>query len=273
MFRGRSRARPRRAAEGASRRFRLGAALRQEERRGRTLPLRRIAVLTVLLLALAGGGYGGSRVLTGDTLRARDVTVVGARIMDPRSIAAAADVAGRSLLTLDTEAAARRVAALPGVREARVQRDWPRGVIIDVSERQGWGYWQTAGVRRVIDIDGRVLDRARPPAGDAPTIIEFGPPLDSEAGIAPDPDTVRLVDRLLSDGTFDLLRVRPAGFLFSGERGLTVLVEDAPHAVFGDSANYEFKVAAWGALLDRIEERRIEVREIDLRFGSHLVLR
>ena len=34
-----------------------------------------------------------------------------------------------------------------------------------------------------------------------------------------------------------------------------------------------FKVAAWGALLDRIEEQRLEVREIDLRFGRHVVMR
>ncbi len=273
MFRRRSRSRSRPPPGGGAGRFQLGAAPRPEERRGRRLPLRRIAVVTVLLVALAGAGYGGARVLLGDTLRARDVTVVGAQITDPLSVAAAAEVAGQSLLTLDIDAVARRVTALPGVRAAKVQRNWPRGVIIDITEHQSWGYWQAGGVRRVIDIDGRVLDRARPPADDAPTIIEFGPPLDPEAGIIADPDTVRLVNRLLSDGTFDLLRVSPVGFVFRGDRGLTVLVEGAPHAVFGDSHNYEFKVAAWGALLDRIDQRQIEVREIDLRFGSHLVLR
>ena len=34
-----------------------------------------------------------------------------------------------------------------------------------------------------------------------------------------------------------------------------------------------FKVAAWGALLDRIEQEQLEVHEIDLRFGDQLVMR
>ena len=273
MFRRRSASWPRRARRRAAGRFELGAARRSEARRGWRLPLRRIAVAAVLLLALGGAGYGGSWLLLGDTLRVRDVTVVGTQISDPFEVVSAAAVGGRSLLLLDTGATAARVAALPGVREATVHREWPRGVIIDLTEHQGWGYWQAAGVRRVIDIDGRVVDRGRPPADDAPTIIEVGPLIDVEAGAVPDPDTVRLVHRLLSDGTFELLRITPAGFVFRSDRGLTVLVEDGPHALLGDSHNYEFKVAAWGALLDRIEQRHIQVREIDLRFGSQLVLR
>ena len=272
-FRRRSASRPRRARRRASGRFELGTARQPEARRGWRLPLRRIAVAAVLLLALGGAGYGGSWLLLGDTLRVRDVTVVGTQISNPFEVVSTAAVGGRSLLLLDTGAAAERVAALPGVREAMVHREWPRGVIIDLTEHQGWGYWQASGVRRVIDIDGRVLDRARPPADDAPTIIEVGPPIDIEAGAVPDADTVRLVHRLLSDGTFELLRITPAGFVFRRDRGLTVLVEDGPHALLGDSHNYEFKVAAWGALLDRIEQRHLRVREIDLRFGSQLVLR
>ena len=154
-----------------------------------------------------------------------------------------------------------------------MHRDWPRGVIIDITERQGWGYWQVGGVRRLIDADGHPLDRARPPAEDAPTVIEVGPPAGPAESMRPDPDTVRLVDRLLREGAFDLLRVKPQGFIFRRDRGLTVLIAGGPHAVLGDSHNYEFKVASWGALLDRIEEQRLTVREIDLRFGRQLVMR
>ena len=273
MFRRRSNGRRQRAPARSPARFELGVARHEQRRRGPRLPLRRIALVVLLLATLGGAGYGASRLLLGDALRARDVTVLGAQITDPFAVAAAAAVGGESLLTLDTAAAARRVAALPGVREANVHRDWPRGVIIDITEHQAWGYWQASGVRRIIDIDGQLMERARPPADDAPTIIEVGPPADADAGMTADPDTVRLVDRLLGDGAFDLLRVTPAGFVFRRDRGLTVLVEDGPHAVFGDSHNYEFKVAAWGALLDRIEEQRLEAREIDLRFGRHVVMR
>ena len=262
------------AARGRGRaRFELGAAPREQPRRELGRPLRRIAMAALLVALLGGGGYGASWLLLGDTLRVRDVTVVGAQITDPHTVAAAASVGGESMLTLNTATVAQRVSALPRVSGATVHRDWPRGLIIDVTEHQGWGYWQASGSRRLIDIDGQVLVQARPPAADAPTIIEVGPPLESGTGMAPDPDTVRLVAHLLDEGAFDLLRVRPEAFVFRRDRGLTVLVDGGPHAVFGDSHNYEFKLTAWGALLDRIEAQRLQVREIDLRFGRRLVLR
>ena len=258
---------------------RVGSALPRSQpaparRRGpMTLPWRRLVLTATLLAVTAGLAYGTQLVLLGDTLRVRDVTVIGAEVADPFEIAAAAGVTGQSLLTLDGDAAAARVASLPAVRSATVQRDWPRGVVIDVTEHQGWGYWQLGSDRRVIDVEGQISERARPPAADAPTIIEVGPAVAAGGRIGPDRDAVRLVDRLLSDGAFNRLRVTPAGFLFQRDRGLVVLIEGGPDAVFGDSHNYEFKVAAWGALLDRIEEQRIEVQEIDLRFGRHVVMR
>ncbi len=243
-------------------------------RRGRlTLPWRRLLLTATLLTVTAGLVYGAQLLLLGDTLRVRDVTVIGAEAADPFDIAAAAGVTGQSLLALDSDAAAARVASLPAVRSATVQRDWPRGIVIDVTEHQGWGYWQLGSERRVINVEGQASGSARPPPSDAPTIIEVGPTGAAGERINPDRDTVQLVDRLLSDGTFQRLRVTAAGFLFQRDRGLVVLIDGGPDAVFGDSHNYEFKVAAWGALLDRIEEQRLDVREIDLRFGRHVVMR
>lgn len=259
---------------GSRRRFELGAVRRPPPRRRLHVPLLRIAVTTAVLAILGGVTYGSASLLTGETLRVRDVTVVGAQITDPHVIARASGLGGESLLTLNATAAAARVAAIEGIREATVHRDWPNAVIIDVIEDQAWGYWQNGDVRRLISADGRVLGLSRPPAEGAPTIIEVGPPANADAPpLEPDRDTVQLVARLIGDDTFKQLRVTPAGFIFRRDRGLTVLVAEGPHAVFGDSHNYEFKVAAWGALLDRIDEQRLEANEIDLRFGASLVLR
>jgi cell division protein FtsQ len=268
----------RRAAGGATnsrRRFELGAVRQRAPRRRLHIPFRRIAVTLVVFAAIGGTVYGAGWLLLGDTLRVRDVTVVGAQITDPFAIVRASGVGGESLLTLDAGEAAARIAALEGVRDATVHRDWPNGVIIDVTEDQAWGYWQVGEVRRLISADGKVLGLARAPAEGAPTIIEVGPPATAENPllVEPDRDTVQLVARLSSDSTFKHLRVTPTGFIFRRDRGLTVLVEQGPHAVFGDSHNYEFKVAAWGALLGRIEEQQIDANEIDLRFGKSLVLR
>jgi cell division protein FtsQ len=254
-------------------RFELGA-VRRTERQQISIPLKRIVTLTLVVAVLAGSAYGVSVLLLGDTMRVREVTVVGTQITDPHALVAAAALGGESMLDFDTAAAIARITQLPGVASADVQRAWPNGVVIDITEEQGWGFWQARGVRRLIGADGRLLEHARAPADDAPTIIESGPPpATGEPALQPDRDTVQLVARLRSDGTFEHLRVTPTNFVFRHDRGLTILIEEGPHAVFGDSHNYDFKIAAWGALLDRIEQQRLEANEVDLRFGGNLVLR
>ena len=271
---GRRSARAERSGPGG--RFMLGRAPEPPAPRGRRLAWltwRRAAIALTLLVLAPAAGLGALELLWGDTLRVQEVRVDGVEVTHPLAVAAAAGVEGDSLLWLDEAAAARRIEQLPTVREARVSREWPRAIAVVVVEEQGWGYWQRGDVRRVIDADGRVLTHGRPPAPEAVTIFEVTRPAAPAGALRPDPDTVRLVDRLLQDSTFTRLRVTPRAFVFDPERGLAVVTEESPDALFGDSHDYDFKIAAWGALLDRIERDRLEVSEIDLRFGRRMVLR
>jgi hypothetical protein len=142
----------------------------------------------------------------GDSLRVRDVHVQGAEVTDPRTVAAAAALGGESLLLLDTDAAIERVTELPAVRAAQVSRRWPRGVAITIDEHQAWGFWQSGDARYAVDIDGRVLEAARPAPVAAPTVIEIGSP-GEDGTVRPDADTIALVARLEVDSTFDRLGV------------------------------------------------------------------
>jgi len=237
------------------------------------VPWRRIGWGVAIACGASALALGGLWLVRGDVLRVRSIDVVGAQAVDARVIAGTADVGGDSLLTLDTEAAAQRVEAVPGVKRAAVHRDWPRGVVIDVTEHQGWGYWQAAGVRTVVDAEGNVPVKARAPAPSAPTIYAIGAGAPLAAGASADRDAVTLVARLLRDGTFERLRLKVERFEFERTRGLTVRAAGSPAVVFGDSRDYEFKVAAWGALLDRIKGEQLRAAEIDLRFGRELVVR
>lgn len=253
-------------------RLNLGSAPRPDRIELPSMPwqvLRAYAIGTLALVAVVAGGWW---LWTGSALRVGTVIVVGTEIVDPNAVVAAAEVQGESLVTLDTGAAEQRILAIPGVEAVRVHRDWPRSAVIEVEETQGWGYWQAAGIRSLIDAEGRVLEKARPPAENAPTVYEGGgTPL--RPGMHADPDTVALVTRMLSDGTFQRLGSPPLRFEFDRARGLTVRLQGAPAAVFGDSHDYEFKVAAWAAILDRIKTEQIPAGEIDLRFGRELVVR
>jgi len=222
---------------------------------------------------LGAVAYGATWLYLSDTIRVRQVAITGVEVVDPYAVAAAADLDARSLVTVDLDGAAQRIEALPGVASATVARDWPQGISIAVEEQQGWGYWQAAGRRIMIDATGEPLVLARPPAADAPTIIDIAAPADLAGGVDVDADTVQLVARLLEDSAFTQMDVTPSGFVFRRDRGLTVIVDNAPDAVFGDSTNYAFKVSTWSALLDQLAAEELLVAEIDLRFGRNVVMR
>lgn len=260
------------APRGAARtRFELGRAAVAPPKRhvpwGRWF--RGVAALTVLG-ALA---YGGAWLYLGDSLRVQQVAITGVEVVDPHAVVAAAALDHDSLVRADIEGATARIAALPGVASVTVERDWPQGISIVIEEQQGWGYWQAAGRRVMVNETGEPMAVARPPAADAPTIIDIAAPADLANGVDVDSDTVQLVARLLEDGTFDELNVQPSGFVFRRDRGLTVIVDDAPDVVFGDSTNYAFKVSTWSASLDQLPAEALLVAELDLRFGPNVVLR
>ena len=238
------------------------------------IPWRGIA-LTALLLAITGGlAYGGFWLIDGPALRVQQITITGAAVSDPLVIASSANVGKESLLFLDSGAAAARITEdLPAVKRATVSRDWPQGVTISVSEHVGWGYWQSGGRRVVIDSEGLVIPAGRPPPADATTIFEVAGTRSLEPWDIVEPDTVTAVRQLIEDARSQRLGIEIQRFEFHADRGLVVRVADGPDAVFGDWRNYTFKIAAWGALLNRIEREPIEVNEIDLRFGRQLVVR
>ncbi|MEZ4503229.1 MAG: FtsQ-type POTRA domain-containing protein [Dehalococcoidia bacterium] len=290
-------------------RFSLGAAPAPRtstfERASKRMPSwRRLGLGIAGLLGIVIVATGVQWVVFGGGFRVEEVRLEGVEAADPLAIAAAADLTGQSLLTLNAEAVAARVAEVPGVQAVEVHRDWPRSVVVEVTEHQGFAYWELDGETLVVNADGQVISVGRAPVEGAPTIVETAavasadaangtdgaasnlegaggasakagaPPLDEGAeDELPDADTVRVVARLVEGDAFAVLRVRPRGFVFEPERGLVIEVDGGPNVVFGDSHDFDFKVATWGALLDEIEGSGLQPREIDLRFGRHVVMR
>ena len=254
--------------------YQLGRVPQRPSRSRPRVPWRGLA-LTALLLAITGGlGYGGFWLVNGPALRVQQITIEGAAVADPIAIANSAGLGKESLLLLDSGAAAARIAEdVPAVKRATVSRDWPQGVTIRVTEHVGWGYWQSGGRRVVIDAEGLVIPAGRPPPAGATTIFEVGAVRRLDPWDVAEPDTVTAVRQLIGDARSQRLGIEIERFEFHADRGLVVRVAGGPDAIFGDWRNYTFKIAAWGALLNRIEREPIEVNEIDLRFGRQLVVR
>ena len=127
---------------------------------------RRLRVILILagfaFVALAGWGLSRSPLLDVDHVR-----VSGATRTSPASVAQASGVdRGMAMFDVDVGAARRRVAALPWVLRAQVQRHWPGRVTIQVQERVPVAVVAARSGFAVVDATGRVVTVApAPPAG------------------------------------------------------------------------------------------------------------
>lgn len=106
---------------------------REEVTRGLGRRRRRMVVALLVVVAL---GVGSWFLLHGSLFSARVLRVVGSVHTPAASILAAAGLSTHPpLVDVDPGAAAARVERLPWVATARVQRQWPDGVVVTVDER------------------------------------------------------------------------------------------------------------------------------------------
>ncbi|MCW5249309.1 MULTISPECIES: cell division protein FtsQ/DivIB [unclassified Streptomyces] len=101
----------------------------------RTPSLRTIVISALVLVLLAGGGVW---VLYGsDWLRVERVSVTGTRVLTPDEVRAAAGAPlGAPLVSVDTAAIEARLRrALPRIDAVSVERSWPDGIGVKVTER------------------------------------------------------------------------------------------------------------------------------------------
>ncbi|CAM5312847.1 Cell division protein FtsQ [Streptomyces violaceorubidus] len=104
-------------------------------RRFRPPRLRTIIILAVALVCVAGGTVW---VLYGSNwTRLEQVSVSGTRVLTPAQVREAADVpVGDPLVSVDTEAVEARLRRkMPRIDEVEVERSWPHGIGLKVTER------------------------------------------------------------------------------------------------------------------------------------------
>lgn len=126
---------------------------------------RRLMAALVLLLVLVGLVIGG-RVLIYDAGLAdvEGVSVAGTVTLAPDTVIAAAAVTpGGPLADVDTAAVAARVATLPAVASAQVERSWPHTVAVTVIERVPVGVVATPTGDALVDSTGAVYTGSAPP--------------------------------------------------------------------------------------------------------------
>ncbi|MFI9821332.1 cell division protein FtsQ/DivIB [Streptomyces sp. NPDC052013] len=139
----------------------------------RRLGRRHLRVIVVLAIVLAFTGSGAFWLLYGsDLVRAEKVSVSGTRILTPEQVREAADVPlGEPLISVDTDAIASRVSRkLPRIDTVDVDRSWPHGIVLKVTERTPVLLVQKGGKFIEVDEEGvRFATVSRAPKG-VPTL-------------------------------------------------------------------------------------------------------
>jgi cell division protein FtsQ len=231
----------------------------------------RLIVLVAMLSAIVAGGWWAYH---SPWLTVRTVTVNGAVTLTPEQVRSAAGLDGHSTFALDVDGARTRVAALPKVRSVSVTKHGWNAVSIDVEERVAWGSWQINGVNVPIDIDGTVLDGAAAPDG-APVIVEIEPQRVINTGDRLDPGAVQLAARLVRESNTAFGRT-VLSLVYKQNSGLTAVLsgsetdDQALWVTFGDSRDYDYKIAALYVLIEQAAQSDLALHVVDLRFGDRL---
>jgi hypothetical protein len=231
----------------------------------------RVAFAATVLALLAWTAWWGYHA---PWVTVQHVTVIGAVQLTPRQVEEAAHLDGASVFGLDLTPAQARVAALPGVQSATVTRHGWNSVTIAVQERTVWGSWQMNGVNVPIDADGYVLAGQAAPDG-SPVIQEIDPQRVLNAGDRVDPGAVDAAVKLERDSQSAFGRTVLA-LVYRQNAGLTAVLSGSTEdgsplwVTFGDSRDYDYKVAALYVLIEQARQHDLALNTVDLRFGDRL---
>ena len=230
------------------------AARRAEGRRR----LRILVVLaSVVLLAVAAWVVVASPILDVDR-----VEVSGSTRLTSADVAAASGIStGDPMVWLDGGAAERRIAVLPWIESAHVEREWPGTVKISVTEREPVAWVDTGSGPALVDGTGRVLAGVRTAPTGLPQIV--GPTRVPPAGAAIAP----LAGARVAGGLVGYARLGTKTITVT-PRGVVLVLANGAEVRMGSPAHVMTKVAAARAVLDAVG---VQVAYVDVSVPSNPV--
>ncbi|HUQ62902.1 MAG TPA: FtsQ-type POTRA domain-containing protein [Acidimicrobiales bacterium] len=232
------------------------AQVRKQEGRKRL----RVLVAVLVVAAVAGAAWGTVRSPLVDV---DHIVVEGALETGPAPVATASRVHRRAaMVDIDEGAVGRRLRALPWVRSAVVQREWPGTVRIRIVERvpvamtpNGGGGWA------LVDVEGRVLKWLATPE---PGVLAIGglPPAGAP-GVMLAPEARGLLD--VAEAVPSELRPRLTGAILDAA-GITLGLAPAGTILLGGAEDLGAKLRAAQMVLAGVDTTGVGV--IDVRFPA-----
>jgi hypothetical protein len=222
----------------------------------------------MLLLALIGGlGYGS----LDERFFVYEGRITGARHLGAEVIYQVAGVHEQNIFWIDPAKVARRIAALDGIKAARVRCDLPATVVIEVEERQPVVLWRVLTQEHDwwLDEEGVVL----PYHGDAQSaetlFVVDSSPHELDVGQRIEPEGIVQSVRQLAAALPDI-RI----FFYQPDRGLSFTqgAEGADWPVYvGSSEDLAQKIQVMQTLTGYFKANGIRPRYVDVRWAAHPV--
>ena len=206
---------------------------------------RRLLALGLVVAVLLAIGYGVSRspLLAVDTL-----AVKGTSHLTAEQVLDAAGVhEGDAMVWIDTSAAVSGIEALPYVRGASLQREWPDTVRITVHERVPVAWIDGPGGKALVDRTGRVLETVEA----APQAM---PQLNGAKTVPPPGGTVDAVGAARVAGALTGLTAAGTSSVDVTDNGIVVHLLNGPEIRMGEPTQAGVKIRAALAVLDDLQD-------------------
>lgn len=224
-----------------------------EERRRRTRR-RVIAAVCVAALIAAVVATLGSPLTDVDHVRVTGLE----RLSEETVLSASGLEIGDQMLTADLAVARDGLRDLPMVSGARVVREWPSTIHIDVVEEVPLVLVRSGEVERVVSRSGRVLPDGLGDLGDLPLLEVGGVELIEGEPLAEGPRAaVGVFSRIP-----DVLRTTLGSASVDGSGGLTFHLADDASVLFGPVEDVPAKIAATHAFLTRVIQDCLDVVDV-----------
>ena len=217
------------------------------------------------IVVLAAGVALGVAVFRHPAFIVSQVEVEGLNHLSLTTVLERAALQGQHLLALPVDDIRATVTQESWVLRVDIQRKLPGRVILIIQEREPAAIWQAKGRGFLVDRDGVVLEENFVPRdllaiqdldGDVP-----------KPGDRKDQDAIALA-LTLKEVLAKEMNQSARSFEYLRHGGLVVETGQGRRARFGDSSDFQWKLAVWKTLLKAGETQNLQVGHVDLRFGD-----
>lgn len=165
-----------------------------------------------------------------------DVTVRGARLGDPRDVAASTGAFDQSIFEIEPASIANRLALLPYVESVSVETRLPSQVVVTLSERTPVLVWVTGQTSFLVDAHGKVMMQGTAP--DLPGVESTG--LELAPGGSIPAEQVAAVSAIQSE-----FGPQVDELTWNDRQGFVVRLDDKRMVILGEPERFPKKLAVY----------------------------